>query len=135
MKHGFVLILLSLVSCKSQQATNNAMSTYVYFDGSANKYTITQSSIKYDPVTPEDSSTGFYSGGEPYQKNIDPLQFESLEAVFKKAIQVKEDQTSNRDKGTGMLFIPTSESPYIFKMHSVQKQEIESAIKKAAGIL
>ena len=107
------------------------VSSYVYLDGSANRYLITSSSIVYDPITPEKSSTGMYSGGEPYTVNISEEQFDQLNSVFQKAIYNKVGQTELRGKGTGALVV--QDKTYIFEMNSAQKQEIENAIKTITG--
>ena len=38
-------------------------SLYEYADGSANLYSLNGNTLSYDPVRPEESSTGTYSGG------------------------------------------------------------------------
>ncbi len=108
------------------------MAGYEYIDGSGNKYTITSTTITYDPMTPERSSSGTYSGGEPYTVNIEEKNFNDLKLVFKKCIDNKTGQTSERNKGTGMLIVLPERITYIFEMNSPQKKEIEDAIYLAS---
>jgi hypothetical protein len=48
---------------------------YQYADGSANVYIIKADSLEYIPVTPEESATGMYSGGEPKKAVLTPEEF------------------------------------------------------------
>jgi hypothetical protein len=124
----FILITLPfLVQCKTQQK-NTVMSSYEYVDGNGNLYAISTTSIVYDPVTPEESSTGTYSGGEPYIASLEQKQFDQIEAVFKKVISQTSDQTSNRSMGSGTLVLLPAKTTYIFSMNSASKKEIEEVI-------
>lgn len=133
----FCLVLAtSVMSCKSTatviQGKNNTMISFEYLDGSANRYRITPDSIVYDPVTPQESSSGLYSGGEPYHAAITTEAFARLQALFEKAITVTADQTTERSKGTGVLVL-SDKRRFIFKMGSGTKSELEAAIRTAAG--
>ncbi len=105
------------------------MNSYEYIDGSGNVYAISSTAIVYDPVTQEESSSGIYSGGEPYNVTIESKQFDYLEKIFKTVIGITNGQTKERSKGTGMLIILPKYTTYIFEMNSIQKKEIEGAIK------
>ena len=104
------------------------MNSYEYVDGNGNLYAINHTSIVYDPVTPEESSTGTYSGGEPYVASLEQKQFDQIESVFKKVISQKEDQTDTRSMGTGTLVILPAKITYLFRMNSASKKEIEDVI-------
>ena len=121
-----------LLHCRSGFQDSNIMQTYYYLDGSANQYTITSTQIVYDPVPPEESSTGMYSGGEPFQIKIDSNQFNMLKLIFEKSINNKTGQGTMRNKGPGMLIIKPENRTYIFEMNSIQKKEIEEAIASAS---
>jgi hypothetical protein len=73
----FVLIFLSLLSCSTD--TN----LYFYTDQNNNTYTIAPSEIRFDPITPNESSSGVYSGGE---KAVIPISINS----YKKIVQLTE---------------------------------------------
>ena len=105
------------------------MANYEYIDGNGNLYVISSTTIVYDPITPEESSTGTYSGGEPYNITIDLKQFNNLENKFKKVMTNTDGQTKARNKGTGTLIILPKRTTYIFEMNSTQKKEIEDAIQ------
>lgn len=95
-------------------------------DGSANAFHFTSESASgpvafvYVPVTPEQSSTGMYSGGPPRKEQLDPAdprlselwsQLHALEA--KPAIH-----TPDRAKGTGAIGwkTPAGERSFIIEM-------------------
>lgn len=124
-----LLILPFFYQCKTQQTNSKNMSSYEYIDGNGNLYAISKTSIVYDPVTVEESSTGTYSGGEPYTAPLEEKQFNDLEYTFKKCIDTKEGQTQTRSMGTGTLVVMPSKKTYIFEMNSYQKKIIEDAIK------
>lgn len=105
------------------------MTSYEYVDGNGNLYAISNSSIVYDPVTPEESSTGMYSGGEAYTAPLEQKQFDQIEATFKKVIEHKEDISETRSMGTGTLIVLPSKKTYIFKMNSSSKKEIDEVIR------
>jgi hypothetical protein len=107
-------------------------SNYRYVDGNGNSFDIRSNSIHYDPVTPLESSSGNYSGGEPFSFSINEQQFNQLEQVFKKSIANQQGQTKKRTKGTGTLVVLQHKTIYIFETNSVQKKEIESALKSVA---
>jgi hypothetical protein len=123
-----ILLLFILTQCKPTQ-TINQMTNYEYVDGSGSTYSITATSIEFKPISAKESSTGFFNAGEPYQVKIDKSQFESLKQVFEKSIANKAGQTEQRSKGTGKLIVLPEKLVYIFEMNSVQKKEIDEAIK------
>lgn len=76
---------------------------YEYADGNANRYVIADEAVHYIPVTPAQSSTGFYSGGEPALVTITPAQFQSLQKLLEEAIADSTCHSAERPKGTGMI--------------------------------
>jgi hypothetical protein len=97
-----------------------------YADGSANAYGWWQDQdgapvhFIYDPVTPETSSTGMYSGGDPRKEELsagDPR----IAELWSKARALQRDTTQHsqsRDKGTGAfsLVTPSGEERFIVQM-------------------
>ncbi len=105
------------------------MNSYEYVDGNGNLYAISSTTIVYDPITPEESSTGTYSGGEPYTITIEQKNFDQIVSVFKKVIAEKKGQTQTRSMGTGTLIVLPAKTTYIFEMNSDSKKEIEDVIR------
>jgi hypothetical protein len=87
--------------------------TLSYGDGSANAYHFKQDSkssdvfFEYVPVRPEQSSTGFYSGGVPRKGLLDPKRVSELEKWLDKLESDPSLRSDSRDKGTGAFTIKT----------------------------
>jgi hypothetical protein len=80
--------------------------TLAYHDGSANAYWFADTGeFRYRPITPAESSTGTYSGGDPRAGILDAA---TLAALWKH-VRALETNTAihgpDRNKGTGMFAI------------------------------
>ena len=80
--------------------------TVIVSDGAGNDTTITQPpggpvTWRYRPVTPAESSTGFYSGGEPASGTLAPTQVDALWTLVRAARGGPADR--GRDKGTFLV--------------------------------
>lgn len=60
---------------------------YQYIDGNGNLWRITKDSVQYVPIKPENSSSGFYSGGEPFEKKLEEAVFQHVETLFLEALR------------------------------------------------
>jgi hypothetical protein len=103
--------------------------TLNYADGAANAYRFSQSeaggavSFEYVPVTPAQSSTGTYSGGEPRSAELsadDPR----IAALWRRVEALEADTASHgpdRNKGTGAFSIktPAGERAFIVEQGAV----------------
>jgi hypothetical protein len=102
---------------------------YVYGDGSGNAYTVTLDSIVYSPISLEESSSGVYSGGQPWRKHISKEQWTALAALLDGALANTSLQQPQRTKGSSSIARFDEEgSPdgaCIIKMGSKAQQEIE----------
>lgn len=85
--------------------------TVIYSDHSGNVYRFwkdggdVDARFAYDPVTPERSSSGTYSGGDPYEGIMDPAQ---VEALLQRIRDLEDDTGSHatsRMKGTSSFRI------------------------------
>jgi hypothetical protein len=81
----------------------NAQTTYLYSDGSANTFILTPTTLEYDPVTPEKSSTGTYSGGIPGKVDLKPEEYRDLVRLFESAFEDTGSHQQNREKMTGLV--------------------------------
>jgi len=100
---------------------------YTYVDGNNNIYTITPDSINYEPITPDESSSGEYSGGEPKKVQISEQQFLRIEVLIKSILTAKEIQQKNREMGCGTL-LAGKKTIYI-NSSSQQKADLENELK------
>ncbi|HTE51413.1 MAG TPA: hypothetical protein VK698_11255 [Kofleriaceae bacterium] len=112
--------------------------TLQYADGAANVYRFSQSlaggavSFEYVPVTPEQSSTGTYSGGEP-RKAVLAADDPRIAELWRRVEALEADTGSHgpdRNKGTGAFSIDTpagkrafivEQGPALDEIHSFMK--------------
>ena len=103
---------------------------YRYHDGSNNVWSIGPQKIVYQPVTPVMSSSGTYSGGEPFEKAISAAQFSEIEALLKTGVANKSIHEDSRLKGSGMIVELLTDAlvggTYLLPMRSAEKAAIES---------
>ncbi|MEX2753171.1 MAG: hypothetical protein Q6366_015065 [Candidatus Freyarchaeota archaeon] len=107
-----------------------------YGDDSGNRYTLIleegKAVMKYEPVTPERSSSGFYSGGEPFERDIDVELFKQIAEIAMQAIQTKSSHINRRVMGSGMLTIEikNSKRKLILAPNSRIKENLEKLLEK-----
>lgn len=77
----------------------------VFSDGNANIYKISQSTVTFTPVTPEQSSSGIYSGGEAKIVSISKEQFADFFIDAESMLTNKSITTDKRQKGMGNIKI------------------------------
>jgi len=103
---------------------------YRYHDGSNNGWSIGPQKVVYQPVTPAMSSSGIYSGGEPFEKVISVAQFTEIEALIKAGLANKSIHEDSRLKGSGMIIELITDtmigSTYLLPMRSEEKAAIET---------
>lgn len=104
---------------------------YHYADGSANLYVITSDSLEYVPVKPEESSTGFYSGGDPKKVALTPQQFRSIRALLETAKSKHEIHLPDRIKTSGAITTVsgTEKSSVILKPGCAELGQIERQLQ------
>lgn len=82
----------------------------VYNDGNANAYIISTKSFKYAPVTPMESSSGTYSGGEPKDFEIEQSTFNEIFIRAEKIATTDDIKIDTRQMGTGFIKITFKDS-------------------------
>jgi hypothetical protein len=140
MKYFFFLLMI-VISCNPMWTNrtsdmNNSKNwyknVYSYADGSGNVYEFNKNSLEYFPVTPEQSSTGHYSGGDYIKLKPRPGDVEKLIDLIRTAKADTADHVQNRDKGTGQISIKNKNGiqSFILYMQSPHKKSIEEALIK-----
>jgi hypothetical protein len=122
-----VILLLLLINLSCMKPTHQ----YIYADGSANRYIIKPTTLEYDPVKPEESSTGMYSGGDPKSISISPEQFDSICNLLDKAIRNKAAHIQDRMKTSGQITVVKGDTStqVILSPTSEEKKAIEDLLK------
>jgi hypothetical protein len=114
-------------------ACMNTSTQYLYSDGSANRYVLSEDTLKYIPIKPEESSTGFYSGGVPKEVHITTEQFATLKGLLTQAINTPSIHIPDRMKTSGMITVQedSRQTVYIIRPGSPELTEIEQALRLA----
>ena len=127
MQRIFLILFLNftLIACM------NSLS-YQYADGSANVYIIKHDSLEYVPVKPKESSTGFYSGGDPKKIALKPEEFRTVQAMLEAAKKKHEIHIPDRIKTSGMIttFSGTEQTHFILEPGCKEITAIESELKR-----
>ncbi|KOY85783.1 hypothetical protein AD998_06095 [bacterium 336/3] len=104
--------------------------SYIYADGSANIWLISDKTIEYKPVTKEMSSSGMYDGGKPFKKEITEAQYKEIQVLLKKGLQNTAIHAESRNKGTGVIeegVTPTvMVASKILQMNAEEKKAVET---------
>jgi hypothetical protein len=117
------ILLLIIAIC----SINAQAKSYIYVDGSNNDYEITSDSIFYSPVTPVESSSGEYSGGNPKRVKISAEQYLKIEQIIKSILKDKTNFIKDRLMGCGTLIVG-KKTTYI-NSASQLKAELEQELK------
>ena len=117
------------INITSSKASNKLVN---YVDGNGNKYIIAlqkvDAIIEYVPMDKKNSSSGEYSGGEPFKITITVEDHKSLMELFKAAAKDESQQCIDRNMGTGAIIYPKGRM-YFLKMDSYNKSAIEKRLK------
>ncbi len=107
------------------------MKKILYSDGSGNTWTVSPTTVDYNPVQPETSSSGIYSGGKNYTKAITTEQFQLLKMAVSAALADKEAHITNRVKGSGYIESYTENAvvKIIISPDSKHREIIETILK------
>lgn len=89
--YGCVLMLFVLTGCGDRVDKM----IYFYTDQNNNTYTISSSEVRYDPITPKESSSGVYSGGE---KAVVPITQKTFRKIVQLAETLQQDTLSHIDR-------------------------------------
>lgn len=110
----------------------NSNPHYEYADGSGNRYIVSDTTLRYIPVRPEGSSTGMYSGGEPFEISLSAGQIRELQQVFENAIAAQQSHTKDRAKMTGLVIKSTQSDTVsvILKSNAPEKETLENALNR-----
>jgi hypothetical protein len=121
--------LLIWTGCMSSQPE------YRYSDGSGNTYVVTTSLLRYDPITPERSSSGTYSGGEPAEVKLGLDGYKKLAALFEEAIGDRSVQQTDREMMTGLVVRMggAGEAKIVLRRDVPIKSQLEKKLKELLG--
>ncbi len=108
----------------------NPTTLYKYADGNGNTYSVSADMLKYDPVSPGNSSSGMYSGGEPWEVPLSREQYESVASLLEEAIGAREEHQNAREMMTGSVSRTRKDKvTVILKRNSPIKIKVEEMLK------
>lgn len=103
--------------------------TFEYIDGNGNQYILKDDILEYIPIQPEYSSSGFYSGGEPFSEKLNPKQKQALEKLFLESKSLPESQKElYHKKGSGLVVI--GQTSVLVKQNSSYQKKLELELNK-----
>lgn len=128
MKRIFVILFLNLTTLACMSTSTH----YEYADGSANLYILTSDSLAYEPVKPEESSTGMYSGGDPKKVAIKIEDFRNVRSLLEAAKKNHAVHITDRIKTSGVITTVSDaeKTNFILMPGSKEIIAIETALKQ-----
>jgi hypothetical protein len=117
---SFVLIFTNAYSGSSKD--------YLYVDGNNNEYRISMDSLYYNPITPIESSSGEYSGGNPKQVKITTAEYTQIESIIQAIKKDKPNHSKTRQMGMGTLVF--GKKRIYVQMNATLKIELENLLKE-----
>jgi len=122
-----LIIILSILASSCM----NKSIHYEYADGSANLYLLSETELRYLPVTAGQSSTGSYSGGEPQTLSVTSAQFNELKELFDQALENTSIHLPERIKTSGMISVMgSSKKQCIIPPNCAEMKAIEMKLKE-----
>lgn len=99
-------------------------------DFNNNTYRITSNKITYKAIQPHESSSGTYSGGEDFERNISTEQFQTICTKVQLIMDNKAIQTNQRRMLTARLFVKTETDSQRFTIvNSAALRELLTVLK------
>ena len=128
----FVPLFICAVAILGIAAAKADSPAYIYVDGSNNEFIIRTDSLIYNPVSPAESSSGEYSGGEPKSIPLNEPEFDFISTLVKSIIKDKKNQLDTRLMGCGTLVI--GKKSLFVDANSSLKIELENYLRNMLGL-
>lgn len=84
---------------------NISMENIRYVDTNNNSYSVREGTLRYSPITPENSSSGTYSGGEPKSKTLTDEEMAGIQQKVQEIEDTPSLHLQQRQMLTAMLFV------------------------------
>jgi len=141
---SFLVAALALNGCATKcdmnrcpEDSSHSDASVAYYDGSGNAYIFYKGTVEYQPVTPDLSSSGRYSGGTPFKRPIDAPTFAKIARALNTAIDAQAAHIPDRVMLSGAISIKCGDESrdWIIAPGSAELVAIESLMTtlKAAG--
>jgi len=105
---------------------------YTYSDGNNNVYKILNGYLSYSPMTANESSSGSYSGGKAFKKELSKIDLMRFVDVLERAIWNSDDHINKRAMGSGCIIknIGQDKTVIFLKMNSETLTEVNGLFLK-----
>jgi hypothetical protein len=110
--------------CLSYSCKEEKINKVVYLDSSRNEYILTLSNnakLEYKPMTSDRSSSGFYNGGEPKEKELTESELQKIIKIIISAETNKKAHIITSIKGNGVLLV--------YRNDKVKRYDITGCLK------
>ncbi len=102
-----------------------------FVDQNNNVYTIEKKWVDYQPIKPEQSSSGTYSGGHEAKVIITEKIFEELSELANEIAANKKGHTTKRQMLTAMIYLTIDEQTYKYILsNSAERRRFEKRLKE-----
>lgn len=103
----------------------------VYSDQNNNVYVVTSDALSYDPITEIESSSGTYSGGEPYKVSLEVSEYDEIVKLARQIASDPEGKSDKREMLTSVLTLvdDKKESAFILR-RSEDRSQLEAMLQK-----
>ncbi|NJM24758.1 MAG: hypothetical protein HC859_03810 [Bacteroidia bacterium] len=120
-------------TCYLENPIEAPMNTYQYADGNGNRYVVTPGTLEYIPITPRESSSGTYSGGEAMTTVLPEENYAAICTVFDKVLADKSQHISERLMMSGKLTKNSATGSWtiILRPGSPAQREVEEILARA----
>lgn len=99
-------------------------------DFNNNTYRVTSNKITYKAIQPHESSSGTYSGGEDFERNISTEQFQIICTKVQEIMENTRIQTDKRRMMTARLFVKTNvDNQRFIIINSKELRELLAVLK------
>ncbi|MCB1172340.1 MAG: hypothetical protein KDK39_02185 [Leptospiraceae bacterium] len=126
------LCLAGLSDCQTNSM--QAITHYQYADGNGNVWQldVQQSRLRYEPVEPRQSSSGFYDGGPAFAAIVSTKERTEIERLFAAAFAAKDEQAAQRRMGSSQIQIlrGLERDLAILTRQSPRRQELEQYLQR-----
>jgi hypothetical protein len=131
-KQKFLLTLLLFLIIGIACKTTMKPTQYRYSDSSANTWKISSDSVEYIPMTPEMSSSGMYSGGDPVKKQISKADYNKVKSEINNILMNMSIQIKDRTKLSGLIIIMEDGKKDVSLLIDIspEKENLEKMLKK-----
>lgn len=105
------------------------LTEFDYIDGNNNIYHISPRLLNYEPITPNQSSSGIYSGGHAVKKQLSNKNYQLLINTVQAALNNKTIQIKQRLMGSAMIVYDNKKTTVLLKHDAKETQSLDLLLK------